>query len=304
MKTHSRTILNNRLVDAKRARLNAISAASLYGRGVFTTLAIYEKRPFLWREHYRRLCAHAKALSVDHEPLESEESFYAQLNRLIEANKVTRGRARVSLLARENTGVWRTVKLQDEVSGDASSAKTRSAASDLLIITGDARASREGGMNLTLSPYRVNTLSPLAGIKSINYLEHLSAWEEARRRDFDEAVVMNERGEIVSATMANIFWVTDGKLYTPALSTGALDGTTRACVLRLADELAVPIVEGVYELSHLAEANEIFLTSSGLGAQLVTTFDFRRYTAATAIVTQSLQTAFHALIIRGAEVSM
>ena len=43
--------------------------------------------------------------------------------------------------------------------------------------------------------------------------------------------MLNERGEIVSATMANIFWVKDGTLHTPSLSTGAIAGVTRAAVI-------------------------------------------------------------------------
>ncbi len=291
MKTHSRIILNNRLTDARRARLPVVSATTLYGRGVFTTLAIYESRPFLWREHFRRLRVHAEALSVDYTALGDETAFLAQLSRLIEANKVTNGRMRVTLLARENRGVWQSAKPHGEVSGE-----TSSASSDLLIITGDARPLREGGLNLTVSPYRVNTQSALIGIKSVNYLEHLRAWEEARNRDFDEAVMMNERGEIVSGAMANIFWVTAGKLHTPALSTGGLDGTTRSCVFHLANQLSMPTIEGVYDLSHLTEADEIFLTSSGLGVQMVTTFDFRRYTLSDVSSSLSLSNAFHDLI--------
>jgi 4-amino-4-deoxychorismate lyase len=91
--------------------------------------------------------------------------------------------------------------------------------------------------------------------------------------------MLNERGEIVSATMANIFWVKDGKLHTPTLSTGALAGVTRAAVINLANQQFIPVIEGVYELGDLAEADEIFLTSASLGVALVTTFDFRQYSA-------------------------
>ncbi len=311
MKIHSRIILNNRLVDAKRARLSAVSATTLYGRGAFTTLAVYDSRPFLWREHFRRLRAHAARLSVDCAPLGDEDFFRAQLGRVIEANKVRNGRARVSLLARETGGVWRTTKPRSnrsdrsdrnapEDSLTSPQPAESATASDSLIITGDARPPRDE-LNLTVSPYRVNTLSPLAGIKSINYLEHLSVWEEARRRDFDEAVVLNERGEIVSAAMANIFWAAKGALHTPALACGALEGTTRACVLRLADELSVPTVEGVYDLSHLSDADEIFLTSAGLGVSLVTTFDFHRYTVAAGSVALRLREAFRQLTLRAIE---
>ena len=46
----------------------------------------------------------------------------------------------------------------------------------------------------------------------------------------DEAITLNERGEIAAATMANIFWVKDGTVYTPALSTGAIAGITRGAL--------------------------------------------------------------------------
>jgi branched-subunit amino acid aminotransferase/4-amino-4-deoxychorismate lyase len=132
-------------------------------------------------------------------------------------------------------------------------------------------------LSLAVSPYRTNTVSPLVGIKSLNYLDHVLSWEEAQSRDFDEAVVLNERGEIVSATTANLFWARNGTLHTPVLSTGALAGITRECVIELANQRFIPLLEGNYEMQDLTEADEIFLTSSSLGVAPVTTFDFRRY---------------------------
>jgi branched-subunit amino acid aminotransferase/4-amino-4-deoxychorismate lyase len=282
---HSRIFLNNQLLDAERARLPALTPAALYGRGVFTTLAVHHGHPFLWPEHWARLCVHADRAGVDRSSLEEEETR-ALLCRLIEANKVTEGRARITLLTRASReGFW---KLKD--AGDASNTL-------LLIMTGDAHAPVDDTLALTVSPYRINTLSPLAGVKCVNYLEHLIAWEEARARDFHEAVVLNERGEVVSATMANIFWVRDGALHTPALQTGALAGITRACVLRLAEELGIPVVEGVNELAHLGDADEIFLTSAGLGLAIVNTFDFHHYTVPIGSVALRLHEAFRQLTL-------
>jgi branched-subunit amino acid aminotransferase/4-amino-4-deoxychorismate lyase len=103
------------------------------------------------------------------------------------------------------------------------------------------------------------------------------AWEEAQSRDFDEALLLNERGEIVSTTKANIFWVRNGTIHTPALATGALAGITRQIVIEMATEKYIPVVEGAYEISDLVDAEEIFITSSSVGIAQVTTFDFRRY---------------------------
>jgi 4-amino-4-deoxychorismate lyase len=281
---HSRIIYNHRLLELMKARGAALTAATLYGRGVFTTLAIYDGHPFLWHAHWWRLAEHATRLRLDVSGLD-EEQARASLRKLIAANEVKNGRARITLLAGVERGIWEIKRVGET--------KT-----DLLMMTGDARVVSPDGLALTISPSRLNTLSPLAGIKSVNYLEHIMAWEEARARDFDEAVMLNERGEVASTALANLFWVKDGTVHTPALSTGALAGTTRARVIALAHELSVPIIEGVYDLSHLGEADEIFLTSAALGIAIITTFDFHRYTVAVGSVALRLHEAFRQLTLR------
>ncbi len=281
---HKHVIVNRRLVEASRARLPAAGGAALHGRGVFTTLAVYGGRPFLWDEHWTRLVNHARRAGVAC-PFGEAETARA-LGRLVEANGVERGRARVTVLARGARGLWPAAGVEGEDS-------------DLIIMTGDARRREDETLALTVSPFRTNTCSPLAGLKTVNYLEHVLAWEEARARDFDEAVVLNERGEVASGSMANIFWVKHGTVHTPALAAGALAGTTRARVMELAEEMAVPLVEGVQNLHDLADAEEIFLTSATLGVALVTSFDFHRYTVPVGSVALRLHEAFRQLTLGG-----
>ncbi len=283
---HTHVFLNERLLEASKARLRALTGAALYGRGVFTTLAVHAGRPFLWPAHWSRLIEHSRRAGVA--LLFDEEETREALARLIEKNEVERGRARITVLARAAGGLWSEGSEADDAAARGS---------DLLLTTGDARRVDEEALALTVSPFRVNTHSPLAGLKTVNYLEHVLSWEEARGRDFDEGVVLNERGEVVSATMANLFWVKQGTVHTPALAAGALAGTTRARVIELAEEMAVPVVEGVSDLHALADADEIFLTSSGLGVALVTTFDFHRYTVPVGSVALRLREAFRQLTL-------
>lgn len=272
---HPVIYLNKTMVEATKARVAPVSSAMLYGRGVFTTLAIYNSQPFLWSKHWQRLTAHAKKLDVDFTGC-NEKNVGDALRKLISVNQVKEGRARVIMLARHGRDIWKT-----KVPG---AKKT-----DLLIITSEPQKPSPAGLSLAVSPFRVNTFSPLSGIKSLNYLDHVLSWEEAQSRDFDEAVVLNERGEIVSATTANLFWAKNGTLHTPALSTGALAGITRDCVIDIANKHFIPLLEGVYEMPDLIDADEIFLTSSSLGVAAVTTFDFRRYSEGplTTIITKA-----------------
>jgi len=280
---HPVIYLNKSMVEATKARVAPVSSAMLYGRGVFTTLAIYNAQPFLWAKHWQRLATHAKKLDVDHTGC-TEKNVGEAVRKLIAVNQVKEGRARVILLARHGRDIWKT---------KAPGAKK----TDLLIMTGDTQKIPQTGLSLAVSPYRTNTSSPLTGIKSLNYLDHVLAWEEAQSRDFDEAVVLNERGEIVSATTANLFWAKNGTLHTPTLSTGALAGITRDCVIDIANKHFIPLLEGIYEMNDLTDADEIFLTSSSLGVSPVTTFDFRRYTEGG--LTKTIGQAFRDKFSRG-----
>ena len=62
---HPVIYLNKSMVEATKARVAPVSSAMLYGRGVFTTLAIYNSQPFLWSKHWQRLTTHAKKLDID-----------------------------------------------------------------------------------------------------------------------------------------------------------------------------------------------------------------------------------------------
>lgn len=271
------------MLEATKARVAPVSSAMLYGRGVFTTVAIYKGAPFLWANHWRRLVEHAGKLNISLSDW-NEESVGEALRKLIAVNQVKNGRGRVILLARSGRDIWKSKKSETH--------KT-----DLLILTGEVQKVPASGMSLAVSPYRINTLSPLTGIRSLNYLEQVLSWEEAQSREFDEAVVLNERGEIVSATMANIFWVKDGTLHTPSLSTGAMAGVTRGAVIGLAEKQFIPVIEGVYELGDFTEADEIFLTSASLGVAQITTFDFRQYTITPGSITLRLADAFKKLTV-------
>lgn len=279
---HPVIYLNRTMVDAAKARIAPVSSAMLYGRGVFTTVAIYNGKPFLWPQHWARVLDHGERLGVDCSDC-TERGVGEALRKLIAVNNVRNGRARVILLARSGRDFWKA-----KLPGGR---KT-----DLVIMTGEAQKPPQPGMTLAVSPHRFNTFSPLAGIKSLNYLDHVLSWEEAQSREFDEAVMLNERGEIVSATMANIFWVKDGTIYTPTVSTGALAGITRAALIELAGKHFIPVIEGIHELADLTEADEIFLTSASLGLAIVTTFDFRQYSITESSLSLRLRGLFQEFI--------
>jgi branched-subunit amino acid aminotransferase/4-amino-4-deoxychorismate lyase len=240
---HKFVNFNHQVILAENAFLSANSAAALYGRGIFTTVAIYNFKLFLWEKHWERLTADAKQIGVNFSDY-TEQTVKKSLLDIVEKNTFRTGRARLTFYDESPPAIWQT----DSKSGTS-----------LLIQTADFRLIKDK-FNLTVSPFRVNSKSTLAGVKSCNYLENILAWEAARTEDFDEAIRLNEKGEIVSACLANVFWKKGDVLFTPHLETGCLNGTTREFVL---ENLAVEQTKA--QLKEILEADEIFLTSAGIG---------------------------------------
>jgi len=240
---HKFISFNHQVLPAENAFLSATSSAALYGKGIFTTIAIHQAIPFLWEKHWRRLTGNARKIGVDLTGL-PEETVKSSLLEIIEKNSLTRARARLTIFDESHSSVW-----QIETKRKTS----------VLIQTADFRVV-PANFRLTVSPYRINSASPLAGVKSCNYLENILALQDARAKGFAEAIRLNEKNEIVSACLANVFWKKNGAIYTPSLETGCLEGTTRAFVL---ENYAVK--ERKANLAELNEADEIYLTSAGIG---------------------------------------
>ena len=72
----------------------------------------------------------------------------------------------------------------------------------------------------------------------------------------------NTRGQLCECTGSNIFVVVDGEILTPPVSSGLLPGITRELVLEWGRKAGIPIREIDLPLSVLAEADEVFITSS------------------------------------------
>jgi len=246
--------LNGELIVAGTALVGAISSAALYGRGVFTTVRIIGGAPWLWDRHWERLSSNARALGIDIARWAKAE-VRGELDRLIAANRVINGKTRLTFFDNAASPIW-------------SAGATSSV--DLLIVSADLRPV-PSPFTLTLSPYRVNSASPLAGIKSCNYLENILAIQEARSRGFAEAIRLNERGEVAGGCMSNVFWRRGNRLFTSSRETGCLAGTTRGSVL---EKLKVEEVATGPEALQTADA--IYLTSAGIGIVTAESIETRK----------------------------
>ena len=95
---------------------------------------------------------------------------------------------------------------------------------------------------------------------------------KANEKGFQEALLLNSKGEIAECTMSNIFWVIQGQIYTPSLSCGLLPGIMRAFVIENRS-----VVEVQASLEQLLNADEVFLTNSVMEIMGVSQIDRKKY---------------------------
>ena len=95
-----------------------------------------------------------------------------------------------------------------------------------------------------------------------NYLNSIIATQEAKQNGFDEAILLDQKGNVSEAPGENIFLVRDGKLITPSQSSSALEGITQDSIIKLGKDLDLEVSQRTISQSELLLAEEIFLTGT------------------------------------------
>ena len=133
---------------------------------------------------------------------------------------------------------------------------------------------------LIVAAARRNEGSPASRLKTLSYLDNVLARAEARAAGADEAVMLNNRGEVACAGAANLFWIEGERVFTPALSCGVLAGITRARLLGM-----IAVTEVAADAARLDAADAVFLTNSLIGVRPVSRLGQRTF-APHALVTR------------------
>ena len=126
----------------------------------------------------------------------------------------------------------------------------------------------KNGISATISKWRkFNDIStPTQAKMGGNYLNSILATQDAKQRGFDEAILLDQSGNVSEAPGENIFLVKNNRLVTPSLSSSALDGITRKSIITLAKDMKLEVKTRKVSKNELKLADEIFL--SGTAAEI------------------------------------
>ncbi len=249
--------VNGRISGEQDACISVLDHGFLYGEGVYEVVRTYDRKPFLFDRHLQRLRRSAQmiALDIPH----SDADLSARLHETMAAffrHPDNAGVADVYVRLLVTRGVG-------EISYDPSSCRAPSLVIIVKPLAGLPPEVYERGVKVVIASVVRNhpcSINPL--IKSNNLLNNALAAQEAYRRGAFDAVLRNYRGEIAECSIANLFVVKGGTLYTPPIDTGLLSGITRGFVFELCPQTGVVVEQKALHDDDLFGADESFLTSS------------------------------------------
>lgn len=259
--------LNDRFVSDAEAVVSVFDHGFLYGDGVYETIRSYGDKIFMRDQHLARLHRSAEAIGLAI-PIPSK-SWPDLLHDAMIRNEVGNSQRDAYLRITISRGV-----------GDIGLDPALCPVPTVVIMTKplvpSPPALYETGVTLVVAKTKRNLSSALSPhIKSTNFLNNILAKREAIAAGAFDSVLLNWENHLTECTVSNLFFVAGGRLCTPSVDCGILDGITRDIVIQLAREANIAVEEGRFSADRLFQAEECFLTNTSMEIMPVSAVDRR-----------------------------
>lgn len=236
--------VGDRIVPRAEATVPLDDFAVRYGAACFETMLVRNRAVFRLEAHLVRLAYGLRGMGAD--PPSTEDVHTA-----IEATLAANGLVNASLRLEVSVGSGHTPDL------DAVRAPLLTLTASPLTLPEPPR--------LRIVSVRLDEHRPLLGAKTANFLTYLLARREARHAGADDALLLNQAGDVAEAATSNVFILLRDILVTPDTDAGPISGITRAAVIEVARSLAIPVEERRVTLHDLGRADAVLLTNSIAG---------------------------------------
>jgi branched-chain amino acid aminotransferase len=250
---------NGTLVETATNSL-ADNRAFLFGDAVFETFKIVNNRVLYLEDHYFRLMSSMRILRMEIPMNFTMEFLEQEILQLILVNQVEKS-ARVRMTVFRNSGGFYLPETNDV---------------GYLI---QATALKSNVYVLNTKEYEVDlykdfyiTKQLLSTIKSTNKAVQITGSIFAKENDLQNCLLLNDAKTVIESLNGNVFMLKDGKLTTPPVSEGCLNGIMRKQVLALAKTMDVEILEEPISPFDLQKADELFLTNVIVGIQPISKY--------------------------------
>jgi branched-subunit amino acid aminotransferase/4-amino-4-deoxychorismate lyase len=248
---------NGEVREAGEALLRADNRGFRYGDGLFETMLFYGSRVRLGKYHLERLFVGMRLLGLEFQRVYDLAMLEQWIGELCVLNGLDSGiPARVRLMVfRGGAGLYNQLNKE---------------AGYCIEVSGLAGAGwGEEGFALGIFGEGRKVCDAYSGIKSNNYQLSTVAGMFAARLGLDDCLLLNNDGRVVETTMANIWWVRDGRFFTPPLSEGCVAGVMRRWLLSALPAAGYAVQEAPIRPEELSEVDEIFISNAIRGVQWV-----------------------------------
>lgn len=254
--------LDDRLVPDTEAKVSVYDHGFLYGDGVYETMRAYEGVVFMLEQHIERLFRSAQLIRLN---IPSEGFIISAVQETLRANGLAEAYIRITFSRGRGA-----IGLDPDLCPRPT----------CVVIAEAFRRYSESwyreGVKMVLAATRRNAAGAVnPRIKSLNFLNNILAKIEAKDRGALEAVMLSGSGHVAEGTISNVFFVRRGRLCTPSLDVGILDGITRQLVIELAVRNGVNVDEGLFSADELLAAEEVFFTNTTSEIMPVSAIDSR-----------------------------
>jgi branched-chain amino acid aminotransferase len=239
---------NGAFLQQSQPGLVASNRGYKWGDGVFETLKVYKGNILLGSFHFERLLLSVQLLQM--EITYTTQQLTAAILELCKKNGcLNLARVRLTIYREEGNQTGYTI--------------------EAIALPEESMQWNSRGYTVDSYPYARKACDVFANLKTSNYLPYVMAGLYAKEKGLDEVLVLNSYNHFCDASKANIFWIKNQEIFTPALDQGCINGVMRRYIIERSKQIGWRVHQTVLTEKLLIEADECFLTNAIQGMRWV-----------------------------------
>jgi branched-chain amino acid aminotransferase len=256
--------VNGQVLEQSKASIKPADHSYRYGDGLFETMKIINGKILLIDLHFDRLFNGLSLLNVTPPPPVNRQNLQKEIIEICKKNECEQG-GRIRFSVSTGTGGLydNDLALQYIIECTA--------------LPRGANELNEKGWEVGLFPHIRKSCDILSNLKSASHLSYAVAARFATENHWNDCFLFNTHDRLCDSTIANVFWVKQGTVYTPPLTEGCIAGVMRRFLLTKLKIATFNMLEQPCTLNDLKEADEIFVTNAIQGIRWIGTFDGKTY---------------------------
>ncbi|MBW7892036.1 MAG: aminotransferase class IV [Chitinophagaceae bacterium] len=257
---------NGQLFREGKALISPDNRSFRYGDGLFETMRVIRGNILLKDFHFERLLQGMKLLQFDIPDFFTATHLEEDILSVCHKNRIEEKAVARLVIFRSDGGLY-----------DLEDMRPNYIIQSMPLQRYNVNLATNEGLSVDIYPDASKACNIFSGIKSNNHLLYVMAAIYARENGLNDCLILNQYGRIADGTIANVFWIKDGTVFTPPLDEGCVAGVTRKFILQQLPTAGYRVKESLLTADTLLEADEVFLTNAVRGIRSVAKFRSRNY---------------------------